>query len=89
MIVKIIIDSERCKGCGLCITACPKNSIVIAEDSNKNGYFPAEAKSDDCTGCAACATMCPETVIEVYRQRKIVELKPEKIKKPDLSKVKG
>ena len=63
---KIIIDTERCKGCGLCITVCPKHSIVIAEESNKSGYFPAEAKNIDCTGCGQCAIVCPEGIIEVY-----------------------
>jgi len=40
---KIIIDSERCKGCSLCVTACPKNCIVISNRPNTIGYFPAEA----------------------------------------------
>ena len=64
---KIIIDTERCKGCGLCVSACPKNCIVISKKSNKNGYFPAQANSTDCSGCAACGIICPEAIIEVYR----------------------
>jgi 2-oxoglutarate ferredoxin oxidoreductase subunit delta len=63
---KIVIDTERCKGCGLCISVCPNNSIVISKDSNRSGYFPAQAKNIDCTGCAKCAIVCPEGVIEVY-----------------------
>jgi 2-oxoglutarate ferredoxin oxidoreductase subunit delta len=65
---KIVIDTERCKGCGLCITVCPKNSIVISQESNQGGYFPAEAKNAGCTACAQCAVICPEAAIEVYRQ---------------------
>ena len=38
---KIIIDVERCKGCGLCVIVCPKNCIEISDKSNKKGYFPA------------------------------------------------
>ena len=62
---KIVIDTERCKGCGLCVTICPKNSIVISQESNQNGYFPAQATNTDCTGWAQCAIVCPEGIIEV------------------------
>jgi len=62
---KIVIDMERCKGCGLCIAVCPKKSIAVAEESNKSGYFPAQAKNVGCTACTQCAIICPEGVIEV------------------------
>ena len=64
---KIIINAERCKGCGLCVEVCPNNSIVISEKSNKTGFFPAQAANIDCTGCCVCALVCPEAVIEVLR----------------------
>ena len=66
MAAKITINSERCKGCGLCISVCPKNSIAISKKSNKVGYFPAQVVNADCTGCAMCAIMCPDAIIEVY-----------------------
>lgn len=71
---RIVIDMERCKGCGLCITVCPKKSIAIAPESNKNGYFPAQAKNAGCTGCTQCAIVCPEGIIEVLLEE------PEKIR---------
>jgi len=39
---KIVVDEERCKGCELCIPACPKHIIVMAEHFNKKGYHPAK-----------------------------------------------
>ena len=65
---KIVIDTERCKGCGLCITVCPKNSIVLSKESNQSGYFPAQAKDGECTACTQCAIVCPEGIIEIYRE---------------------
>jgi len=64
---KIVIDTERCKGCGLCVAVCPQSSIVIANAPNKAGYFPANATNIDCTGCAMCAIICPDAAIEVHR----------------------
>ncbi|MHC4187791.1 MAG: 4Fe-4S dicluster domain-containing protein [Planctomycetota bacterium] len=71
---KIEIDTERCKGCGLCLTACPKGCIFMSEESNKMGYFPAGTRNEDCTGCAMCALMCPEACIKVYRDSNIPKI---------------
>ena len=65
---RIVIDTERCKGCGLCITVCPKDNIVICKESNRSGYFPAQAKDGECTACTRCAIVCPEGIIEIYRE---------------------
>lgn len=86
---KIVIDTERCKGCGLCVSVCPKHGIIISDKSNVKGYFPAEFKCDDCTSCAACAIICPEAVIEVYaEERKILSLDKNKKSKTTLSQSK-
>jgi 2-oxoglutarate ferredoxin oxidoreductase subunit delta len=63
---KIVIDTERCKGCGLCITVCPKHGITLSAESNRSGYFPAQAQDGVCAGCTRCAIVCPEGIIEVY-----------------------
>ena len=64
----IKIDSERCKGCGLCVPVCPVKSISISPISNQKGLFPAQFDNKGCTGCALCAIMCPDAAIEVYRE---------------------
>ena len=66
---KIIIACERCKGCRLCMTFCPKGAIRTTSKLNTKGYAYAEFDPEkQCTGCATCALMCPEAIIEVYRE---------------------
>jgi len=74
---KIDIDKERCKGCGLCVEACPQGLIRIAAASNRMGYFFAEPCGTGCTGCAICALMCPDLAIEVYRDGGQVQAAPQ------------
>lgn len=65
---KIIIHHEKCKGCRLCMTFCPKGAIRVSPKLNAKGYAYAECDPDKpCTGCGTCALMCPEAIIEVYR----------------------
>ena len=65
----IVVDDTYCKGCGLCVDACPLSIIELdAERINAKGYHPASlVEPDKCTGCASCATMCPDVAITVYR----------------------
>ena len=75
---QINIDRERCKGCELCMTVCPKKKIGISKKLNTKGYYPAEFSGDTpqdsdktgCTGCSLCAIICPDVAIEVYREDK-------------------
>ncbi len=65
---KIVVDKERCKGCSLCVIACPKKSIELSAEFNTAGYHPAVFNdSDECTGCGFCYIMCPDVAIEVWK----------------------
>ena len=67
---RIVIDREVCKGCYLCIKACPKGLLQKSKEPNQHGDFPVEFKDDknECVGCAMCAMNCPDVALrEVYR----------------------
>ena len=66
---KVEFREDRCKGCGLCVNACPRKIILLKQDLlNSMGFHPAGVEQmDRCTGCAICATVCPDSVIEVWR----------------------
>lgn len=66
---KITIDKNRCKGCGLCVEACPKKLLVLDEvNLNEKGYAPAAMTDQSkCIACAFCAKMCPDCVITVEK----------------------
>lgn len=51
--VHFTIDESRCKGCGLCVRACPKHILELAKHKlNEKGYHPAEMT--DINSCVAC-----------------------------------
>ncbi len=56
----IQIDTAECKGCGLCVEACPPDVIFLADWLNHYGYHPAQYRGSGCTGCGICFFVCPE-----------------------------
>ena len=62
----ILVDKERCKGCGVCVASCPCDVLHLSAEVNSKGYPVAQ---DACTGCASCAIICPDSCITVYRQK--------------------
>ena len=66
---KLTFKDELCKGCGLCVGACPKNLLSLSKSRlNQKGHSPVEIeKMEECLGCAFCATMCPDCVITVEK----------------------
>ena len=64
---KVVFDRERCKGCELCATFCPKKIIEMDTQVNAKGYCPAMIVNQaDCIGCLSCATVCPDCAIEIF-----------------------
>ena len=62
----VTILTENCKGCELCIPACPPGVLSMSTTGNRLGYLYPELTTG-CTGCTACQQVCPDFVFEVYR----------------------
>ena len=65
----VTVNTERCKGCSLCVVACPKHVLSLQEkEVNNRGYHYAYmAVPEECIGCQSGAVVCPDACIEVYR----------------------
>ena len=66
---KVVINQDLCKGCGLCVSVCPKNVLELDMNTiNAKGYSPSSAvRPNECIACGNCAITCPDSVISVYK----------------------
>ncbi len=62
----VVIATQRCKGCELCIPACPPRVLEMSDARNAIGFSYPEL-APGCTGCGACLMVCPDFCFEVYR----------------------
>ncbi|MFW9951517.1 MAG: ferredoxin family protein [Candidatus Thorarchaeota archaeon] len=58
---EILINSEQCDGCELCLAFCPKDIIEISEDkfNSRMLHYAIVVKPEDCAGCRQCERLCP------------------------------
>jgi len=66
------VNADECKGCGLCVEACPRKVISLSERLNHYGYRTATYAGTGCNGCGICFMACPEpgaiTVLRLVSQ---------------------
>ncbi len=69
----VVVDKERCKGCNLCVVACPLQVLALApKEVNTKGYnFARQVLEDTCIGCAACSIVCPDGCLSVYKVKSV------------------
>jgi 2-oxoglutarate ferredoxin oxidoreductase subunit delta len=70
----VIVDSERCKGCSLCVVTCPQKNLTLSSAFNRNGYHPIifryHGEKGNCTACGICYWVCPDYAIAEVRSLK-------------------
>ncbi len=62
----VVLDPQRCKGCELCIPACPPGVLRMSTQRNSSGYLLPELL-EGCTGCRGCLMVCPDYCFDVYQ----------------------
>lgn len=66
----VVVNTERCKGCDLCVVTCPTNVLLLSKQVNAKGYnFAYMETPDACVGCSSCGHVCPDACITVYKVR--------------------
>lgn len=63
--MKVKVNDEKCKQCGICVANCPKKAISFSDVINMKGYQPVVVDDAACIGCGICYTMCPDWVFEI------------------------
>jgi len=65
----VAMNTEECKGCGLCMAACNSGVLHLSDKLNRYGYHFAVYDGHGCSGCGLCFMACPEPgAITVYRR---------------------
>ncbi|MCC2864559.1 4Fe-4S binding protein [Ihubacter massiliensis] len=67
--MKITIDKNCCKGCGICLAICPKGIFIKSKKRNNYGTnMPEASKEQTCVFCRMCERQCPDGAIDVKKE---------------------
>ncbi len=59
MSYEVIVDSEKCVGCGECVDICPVEVYELKDGKSD------PVKYEECVGCESCVEVCSTDAIEV------------------------
>lgn len=69
---QVIILEDQCKGCELCVVACPLGNLALSDQLNRNGYHPVVwnyiGTKGPCNACAICYWVCPDFAITEIKE---------------------
>ena len=67
----VVVNTERCKGCNLCVVACPADVLALPprEVNNKGYHYVYMKHPDNCIGCASCGLVCPDGCLTIYKKK--------------------
>ncbi len=71
------ISAHLCKGCCLCVSACPPGVLAQSDFLNRQGYYAISYRGTGCTGCGVCFYVCPEPgALTVRRHKQLKSASP-------------
>ena len=62
--IKISVNENWCKGCGICADLCPQNVLAMGKG------MVVVYNLDACTACQLCELRCPDFAISVVGKPK-------------------
>lgn len=74
--MEIKISQDLCKGCLLCVWACPYGVLEAGRERNYRGVeVPVVANLEKCRACRLCEYRCPDFAIQVITDEDVEKLK--------------
>jgi len=65
---RVVVLTDRCKSCELCVHTCPRECLHLGEQTNAAGFFVVQfEREDQCTGCGLCGEMCPDLALQIWK----------------------
>ena len=75
---RVVVDSDKCIGCKMCVRDCPSDAIVITKVGDKQ--FEAVIDMSKCIACAQCVDSCPKKALEPTKEVELAQLDKNKLR---------